>query len=95
MAVQPCRDVDIAHPIGGVEHDPRALDLTPRSGHLPRTTLKPDALIAIKLDLIATGSGHDLYFNAAQPAPLHNSTNFRTPPLDQQTTCPIEEVPRW
>jgi hypothetical protein len=81
MAVKARRDIDVAHPIGGVEHDPRALDLTPRRGHLPRATLKLDALVVVKLDHVAAGPGHDPYFGATRPAPLHNSTDFRMRPL--------------
>jgi hypothetical protein len=81
MAVQPRRDVDVAHPLRGVEHDPGALDLTPRRGHLAGAPLELGALVAIKLDHEATGPGHDDFFDATPPAPLHNSTDFRMRPL--------------
>jgi hypothetical protein len=67
MAVQPRRDIDIAHPLSRVKHDPSALDLTPRRGHLPRATLKLDTLVSAKLDHVAAGPGHDHYFRRRQP----------------------------
>jgi hypothetical protein len=39
-AVQPRRDIDVLHPLGGVEHDPRALYHPEGQRHRRRAPLK-------------------------------------------------------
>jgi hypothetical protein len=45
-AVQPRSNVDVLHPVGGVEHDPRALHDPEGQRHRRRTTLKLNALLS-------------------------------------------------
>jgi hypothetical protein len=58
-AVQPGRDVDVLHPLGGVEDHPRALHHSERQRHRRRATLKLRALIPGELDHMPTGPGHE------------------------------------
>jgi hypothetical protein len=83
-AVQPGGNIDVLHPLGGVEHDPRALHDAEGQRHRRRAPLKLDAFILRELDLMPAGPGHEHYFAAPQQPPLHNPQNFRTPPLAVQ-----------
>src|SRR5215213_5304896 len=67
-------------PIGGVKHDPRPLDLLPRTLLGPRDPRQLDTLLAAELDLV-TGRARHRHINFAAPAPTpstNSNSNLRT-----------------
>lgn len=80
-AVKPRGDVNVLHPLRGVEHDPRSLHHPPGQRHRRCATLKLDTLILPKLDLMPTGPGHEHYFAPHPRPPSHNPQDLRTRPL--------------
>jgi hypothetical protein len=80
-AVQPRRDIDVLPPLGGVEHDPRALHHPEGQRHRRRAPLKLNTLVLRQLNLIPTGPGHISRFAAPRQAPFHKPQNLRTRPL--------------
>jgi hypothetical protein len=79
--VQAGSDIDVLHPLGRVEHDPRALHHPEGQRHRRRAPLKLDAFVLRQLDHMPAGPGHDHYFAAPRQPPLHNPQNLRTRPL--------------
>jgi len=80
-AIQARGDVDVLHPLGGVEHDLRSLHHPEGQRHRCSAPLKLRALLCGKLDHMPAGPGHKHYFAASRPAPLHNPQNLRMRPL--------------
>src|SRR5205085_3997354 len=71
-AIQPGGDVDVLHPLGRVEHDPRALHHPEGQRHRRRTPLKLDTFLLRQLDHMPASPGHEHYFAAPRQPPLHN-----------------------
>jgi len=100
-AVKTRGDVDVLHPLRGVEHDPRSLHHPKGQRHRRCAPLKLDTLVVGELDHMPTGPGHKHYFAAPRPAPLHNPQNLRMRPLAvvglqaKQTTTTIMVLRGW
>jgi hypothetical protein len=77
--VQPRRDLGVGDPVGGVEHDPRALNVLEGQLLGPRDPLKLTTLVAAELDPITRRARHRPKVQRARPDPFNRSDQyFRT-----------------
>jgi hypothetical protein len=77
--VQPRRDLGVGDPVGGVEHDPRALNVLEGQLLGPRDPLKLTTLVAAELDPITRRARHRPKVQRERPDPFNRSDQyFRT-----------------
>jgi hypothetical protein len=74
-AIQPRRDLGVMQPLGGIEHDPRPLDVLERQLLRPRGPLKHTPLVLTELDLVTRRARHRHITSRAHP----NSFNHIPP----------------
>jgi hypothetical protein len=56
--IEPRRDLRVRHPLGGVEHDPRALHILERQLLRPRAALKHHALLFAEFNPVTSRARH-------------------------------------
>jgi O-methyltransferase len=86
--VQPRRDLSVMQPLGRVEHDPRALDLLPRTLLSPRDPDQPGTLLLTQFDPV-TGRARHHQQGSTRPARLLH--RFRRELTDASTR--LKRVP--
>jgi hypothetical protein len=91
MAAAAHRDLLVDQPIGRIQ-DPCPLHDPERQRQRRGTTLQLQPILPTKLDLVAARPRLTIKFATRPPAPLHNSTNFRTPTLVDGNGAVAEHV---
>jgi hypothetical protein len=69
-AIKARRDLGVGQPIGGIQHDPRALDVLERQLLRTRRPLKHRALILAKLDPVTGRARHPQQIQHPHPDPF-------------------------